>query len=455
VVICRFLRFAFFTVAFCFALTLSPFAQTYTDLHDFNPSAGNLLYPAQLAQGVDGNFYGTLPFAGPAGFGQVFQVTPSGVAAVLFSFDSSNGSDPESGLTLGTDGNFYGSTFGGGKFGSGTAFKITASGALTTLHNFTGDVSKDGANPYCFPVEGVDGNFYGTTESGTAYTISTSGQFHLLNSSLPGHTIGPLLLSRNGIFYGVTLNGGTYDDGTIFRMTRAGAVTILYSFVDGVTGSNPYGPLVEGPDGSLYGTTTAGAQFLGGTIFKLSPGHGSAVSVVYYFAQNATGFDAIAGPVFGTDGNLYGATIAGGTSSVGVLFRSSAAGSYDVLYDMDGAHGANPASTQIQGTNGKFYGLTNPGGLYNGGVFYSLDAGLGPFVALVNGLGKVGTNVVILGQGLRGTKAVSFHGMGASFKVHSNNSLIAQVPAGATTGLVKVRTPSGTLKSNRPFRVLP
>ena len=452
--ICRLLRFVLFTVAFCCAPALSLLAQTYTDLHDFSPSAGNLLYPAQLAQGLDGNFYGTLPFAGAAGFGQVFQATPSGQITVLFTFDSANGSYPESGLTLGTDGNFYGSSSDGGKFGSGTVFKITHSGTLTTLHNFTGDVAKDGASPYCFPVQGVDGNFYGTTDSGTAYKISSSGRFRLLNSSLPGHTIGPLILARNGNFYGVTLNGGEWNQGALFEMTRAGAVSVLYSFVQGVTGANPYGPLVEGPDGSLYGTTTTGAQFLGGTIFKLSPGHGGAVTVVYYFAQNATGFNAIAGPVLGTDGNLYGATIAGGTDFVGVLFRSSTSGAYEVLYDMDTTHGANPASTQIQGTNGKFYGLANPGGLYNGGVFYSLDAGLRPFVSLVNGLGKVGTNVVILGQGLTGTTKVSFHGKSASFKIISDTSLTAQVPEGATNGVVEVTTPSGKLKSNRPFRVL-
>ena len=300
----------------------------------------------------------------------------------------------------------------------------------------------------------MDSNFYGTTESGTAYRIGSSGQFHLLNTLLPGHSIGPLILARNGNFYGVTLNGGDDDQGTIFRMTRAGTVTVVYSFNDGIAGLNPYGPLAEGPDGSLYGTTTAGAEFSGGAIFKLSLGSGQIVTTLFNF-QDATGFDAIAGPVFGTNGNLYGATIAGGTGSVGVLFRSSTSGNYDVLYDMDNTHGANPASTQIQGTNGKFYGLANPGGRYNGGVFYSLDAGLKPFVALVNNLGKVGTSVVILGQGLTGTTKVSFHGQSASFKIIADTSLTAQVPAGATSGLVEVTTPTRTLKSNRPFRVLP
>jgi|SRR5271157_530177 len=449
----RFLYFTSFNISLCFAVALTLHAQTYTDLYDFMPSAANLQYPDQLAQGLDGNFYGTLPFAGVAGFGQVFKVTSTGEFTVLFTFDNSNGSYPDSGLTLGTDGNFYGSTFDGGKFGSGTVFKITPTGALTTLHNFTGNSAKDGANPDCFPVEGTDGNFYGTTDSGTAYRISRSGQFHLLNSSLPGHAVGPLILARNGNFYGVTDNGGDTNDGTFFRMTQAGSVTVLYSFVQGVTGSNPYGPVVQGRDGSFYGTAPSGGSYGGGTIFKLSAQ--GAATTLYSFQTPNTGNQPIAGPVLGNDGTLYGATISGGTDFVGVLFRSSTTGAYEVLYDMDNTHGADPAATPIQGTNGKIYGLTNPGGYFNGGVFYSLDVGLSPCVSLVNALGKVGTNVVILGQGLTGTTTVSFHGKSAAFKILADTSLIARVPKGATSGLVKVTTPSGTLTSNRPFRVLP
>ena len=441
-----------YVIVLCVISTLTLSAQTYTDLYDFSFSAGNLQYPAVLAQGLDGNFYGTLPFAGVAGFGEIFRVTPTGQVTVLFSFNGSNGSYPDSGLTLGTDGNFYGSTYGGGALGFGTVFKISPSGALTTLHNFSGNPVQDGGNPYCFPIENVDGKFYGTTSLGTAYTVSSSGQFRLLTGSLPGLTVGPLILAQNGSFYGVSFNGGTTNQGTFFKVTRTGTVTTLYSFVQGVSGSNPYGPLVQGLDGSFYGTASTGGSYGGGTLFKLSP---EGVATALYGFQLNTGDFPIAGPVFGNDGNLYGAGISGGTDFVGVLFQSSTSGFYTVLYNMDSIHGSDPAATPIQSTNGKFYGLTNPGGLLDGGVFYSLDVGLNPFISVVNTAGRVGKNVVILGQGFTVTTMVSFHGTSAAFRVLSDTALIAQVPAGATTGAVQVTTASGTLTSNRPFKILP
>ena len=109
----------------------------------------------------------------------------------------------------------------------------------------------------------------------------------------------------------------------------------------------------------------------------------------------------------------------------------------------------------MQHTNGLLYGDTTDGGTYGLGVFYSFDVGLGPFVTFVRGSGIVGYKVQILGQGFTGTTAVFFNGIPAAFTVVSNTYLTATVPAGATTGFVKVTEPSGTLKSNKVFRVTP
>jgi len=73
----------------------------------------------------------------------------------------------------------------------------------------------------------------------------------------------------------------------------------------------------------------------------------------------------------------------------------------------------------------------------------------------VRNSGKVGATVEILGQGFNGTTGVSFNGTPATFSVKSDTYLTATVPGGATTGFVAVSTPSGTLKSNVPFRVIP
>jgi hypothetical protein len=138
-----------------------------------------------------------------------------------------------------------------------------------------------------------------------------------------------------------------------------------------------------------------------------------------------------------------------------VIFRLTSVGNYSILYDFDGTSGANPQSTPMQHTNGKIYGLTAKGGISNNGVVFSFDLGLGAFVRLVSTAGKVGQTGGILGQGFTGTSSVSINGIPASFTVVSDTFINATVPPGATTGFVKVVTPSGTLTSNVPFRVIP
>jgi Domain of unknown function DUF11 len=88
-------------------------------------------------------------------------------------------------------------------------------------------------------------------------------------------------------------------------------------------------------------------------------------------------------------------------------------------------------------------------------IFYSMDAGLRPFVRLVPEGANVGASIGILGQGFTGATAVSFNGTAAKFTVLSDSYLTAVVPAGATSGLVAVTTPGGTLKSTKQFLVSP
>src|SRR5262249_5405760 len=130
-------------------------------------------------------------------------------------------------------GNFYGTTALGGANQKGTVFKIDSQGNLTMLHSFSG-FPNDGATPIAGLIQGSDGNFYGTTALG-------------------------------GMFY----------QGTLFRMTPAGAVTILHSF-SGLLGdgSIPMGGLVQASDGTLYGTTALGGAHFMGTVF------GSAFGIV-------------------------------------------------------------------------------------------------------------------------------------------------------------------------------
>ena len=431
-------------------------AQTYTDVYNFDWSNGSGP-EGVLAQGRDGNLYGTTQAGGSNNRGVAFVVTPGGRGKVVYNFDDVDGATPRSGLTLGTDGNLYGTAQLGGENSYGTIFKITAGGRLTTLHSFTGI---DGSLPLTAPAQGADGSFYGVTSNGILYKISSSGVFTEFGP-IPGQSTAPLFLATDGNFYGTVVYGGAndcgngYGCGDVFRMTPKGVVITIYNF-DGTTARYPWGPVIQGSDGNFYGTTYAGGTYGGGVVYKLTAQ--GAMTVLHNFGDPNypnDGATPYTGLVQATDGNYYGVTDEGGTSGWGVIFQITPAGGYSVLHNFDGYKGQNPLTPPLQHTNGKIYGLAISGGSSQQGVVYSLDMGIAPFVRLVFPAGKVGQTGGILGQGFTGTTSVSLNGTPVTFTVVSDTYIKATVPAGATTGYVAVTTPTGVLTSNVPFRVIP
>ena len=436
--------------------------QTYSVLYNFDDFHGaNPMWPGIMAQGRDGSLYSTTYQGGPSNSGVIFKISTGGELSLLYSFEGAEGSAPASGLMLAPDGTFYGTTSFGGNHNRGIIFRLAPEGSGTILYNFSG--GHDGGEPYAPPIEGTDGSFYGATAFGgfaAVYKITRSGEFTLLGTP-PGPSTSPLLQGSGGSFYGTTVTGGNHKCdpisgcGTVFRMTRDGMVTGVHAFA-GTDGAYPISPVIEGSDGNLYGTAVQGGSSLGGVVFKLSA-RGS-LTILHNFRDASCPNDGqypIAGLIQASDGNFYGATSKGGKTDAGVIFEVGADGSYSVLYDFDGGHGYGPVSNLIQHTNGKIYGMTNQGGTSNSGVVYSLDLGLPPFVALARTWGRVGQAGGILGQGFTGATSVSLNGVPAPFKVVSDTYLTATVPPGATSGYVTVTTPSGTLTSNKKFIVLP
>jgi uncharacterized repeat protein (TIGR03803 family) len=107
----------------------------------------------------------------------------------------------------------------------------------------------------------------------------------------------------------------------------------------------------------------------------------------------------------------------------------------------------------VQATDGNFYGTTSAGGKNGYGTVFKLSVGLGPFAKTEPTSGRVGMGVLILGNNLTGASSVTFNGAAATFTVVSASEIRTTVPTGATTGKVKVTTPSRTLISNVNFRV--
>jgi uncharacterized repeat protein (TIGR03803 family) len=459
-------------------LTVAPqaaIAQTFSVLYNFadNGDGPSAFYnPGVLAQGQDGNIYAT-SFAGgpsptnPYEAGTFFNMTPAGALNLLYTFlndpsDPNTGCDPESGVTLGTDGNFYGSDVICTTGNNGQVFQMTPGGTRNILYAFTG--GSDGSQPLAAPIQGTDGNLFGTTFQGGAANCGTVYQLTLTGVLTPLHefdcTTGampsaPLIQATDGNFYGTTINGGTANFGVVFKITPDGTYSVLYNF-DGIHGGTPYSPLIQGSDGNLYGSTSTGGSGTvasGGVVFKLTLA--GKIKVLHNFGSTATdGTEPVTGLVQASDGFLYGVTQSGGSANYGTIFHLNTSGAlYQTLYSFDGTTAGTPEIALMQHTNGVFYSLTNAGGTLGGGTFYSLDAGLKPFARLVSTSGAAGAQVGILGQGFTGTKKVMFTGGAAAFTVVSDTYLTATVPGGAKTGFVTVKTPSGPLKSNKKFIV--
>jgi len=359
-------------------------AQPYTVLHEFTFAGGDGSSPQTLVQGRDGNFYGTTSSEGTSGNGAVFKITPTGTLTTLHSFSGSDGQNPCDGLVQGIDGIFYGTTAFGGTSRSGTVFKIAPAGTLTTLHSFAGS---DGSDPQAGLVQGTDGNFYGTTSyggtggNGTVFRITPAGMLTTLHSFVGSDGSYPyaatLVQGIDGNFYGTTFFGGTSDRGTVFKITSAGMLTTLHSFA-GSDGLVPIAGLVQGSDGNFYGTTSeGGATYKGGasgygTVFRITPA--GTLTTLHSFS-GSDGRSPAAGLVQGTDGDFYGTTELGGTSGSGTVFRITQTGMLTTLHLFTGSDGLWPTAALVQGSDGDFYGTTDSGGALGwGGVVFRLTA---------------------------------------------------------------------------------
>jgi hypothetical protein len=162
----------------------------------------------------------------------------------------------------------------------------------------------------------------------------------------------------------------------------------------------------------------------------------------------------------GQDGTIFKVTPGGTLTPLHTIFRITLpGGTFSTLHAFSNIppiqDGCHPQVTLVQHTNGILYGDTNAGGSLGQGVFFSLNESLPPFVSLLPYSGKVAATIEFLGQGFTSTTTVSFSGTTASRTVVSGTFLTATVPSGAGTGLVTVTTSSGTLKSNKLFRVIP
>ena len=325
-----------------------------------------------LIQATNGNFYGTTVYGGIGcapppdipGCGTVFRMDPDGSLTTLhlWSGDPSLAADEAYALVQATDGDFYGTTVSGGTDYAGSVFRMTPSGALTTLFSFVGP--PQGYGPEAGLIQATDGNLYGTTLQG-------------------GDRSGPCAISAGC--------------GTVFRMDPDGSLTTLHTF-HYTDGGGPGASLLQGNDGNFYGTTIGGGAHGAGTAFTMTPA--GKVTTLYSFCAQENCVDGAypeAALTQATDGNFYGTAVSGGKNHdcCGTAFRITPKGTLTTLHSFSGANIQYPFGL-VQGTDGNLYGTTANGGTSTNcgtggcGTVYSIKVGLGPFVKAQVNSGIVG-----------------------------------------------------------------
>ena len=293
------------------------------------------------------------------------------------------------GIAQGRDGNMWSTTPAGGANSIGAAFKITPGGKFTDVHDF---------NPSAKPVPegtsysgltlGTDGNFYGTMKDGGAdgdgavFKMTPAGAVTILYSFTGGNDgkspLAPPIEGTDGNFYGSTETGGIYGYGTIYKITPAGKLTTLHQFnpANG-DGSYPIGPLVQGANGSFYGTTYEGSlegncgfDNICATVFQITST--GTFQQLYIFAFNT---QLTAGLVQGCDGNFYGTTFDHGADGFGQVFKITSKGTLTDIYDFTGGNdGGNPYAGLVLATDCNFYGVTLDKGADGFGTVYEIDS---------------------------------------------------------------------------------
>jgi uncharacterized repeat protein (TIGR03803 family) len=366
---------------------------SYKTTFRFNYTDG--AYPSAGLTSYKGTLYGATPDGGSARVGTFFKITADGEEKTLYTFGKTTSADsgPQFGPLVEVDGVFYGTTYQGGEKSLGSVFRVSPSGQEKILHSFTG--GKDGQWPKAGLVA-VNGTLYGTTSlggtgqcasnegCGTVFKITTSGKETVLYSFKGISTgDGPEggLAYAGGALYGTAVQGGTPNDsGIVFKISLSGSLKVIYNFKGGFfdDGDGPTGNLTVVKN-VLYGTTTYGGAYgsgtgTSGTVFSITTS--GSEKILHSFKGGPDGGSPCFTSLAYLNGALYGTTCAGGTHSLGTIFKVTTSGGESVLHSFaggkDGAIGEHLEDVGPAVLNGKLYGVTPVGGTENYGTAYSI-----------------------------------------------------------------------------------
>jgi len=312
---------------------------------------------------------------------------------VLFSFNRpanhSDGVEPQGGVVVAPDGQVFGTTLrGGGRADTGSIFGLDPSGAKLWQYSF-GPHPTNGSTPVGQLIIASDGNLYGVSHEGplgggAVYKISQAGQqyaivygFEDAFEDSPSFPASGVIEANDGALYGTTQHGGNGLQGTVFRLTLDGTMSVLHPFAsDGSEGWLPQSSLLQANDGRLYGVASGGGAAGHGTLFSV--GLDGTFSVLHSFSSDEASASAGHSPLAQLpDGALFGVT-------PDIAFKLDATGRFTVLhrFGSQANNGLMPYSGLTLARDGYLYGTTLEGGAklakfgqYSGTVYRISESG--------------------------------------------------------------------------------
>jgi uncharacterized repeat protein (TIGR03803 family) len=304
-------------------------------------------YPLSGLINSGGFLFGTANQGDAYKKGNVFILYNTGTGWVhgtvwAFGGTSGDGTHPAGDLVADSSGNIYGTTAAGGANGGGTVFELSENSFTwteTILHSFSNGTGTDGYQP-------------------------ASG----------------LVMDSSGNIYGTTMGGGVNENGVVFQLTKSGDTwneNILHAFTGNSDGATPFGGLILGSDGTLYGTTDGGGNNNHGVVFSLSQSGGVWTENVLHFFNGSDGDGPLSTLTWGsTENTIYGTTAYGGTcADNGTAFEMTNSGgtwTLTTLHTFCGTDGGYVSSQPILDKSGNLYGTTWDGGTYNYGTAWEI-----------------------------------------------------------------------------------
>lgn len=403
-----------------------PASNTFTKKHDLVSATGVIPYADLVV--MNNKLYGTTSQGGSTGHGVIFEWDPATDSyLVVAEFDGTNGSSPVGKLAV-WNGKLYGNAKLGGSANQGTIYECDpTTNTITKKQDF---ITSNGARPES-GLKLYDNKFFATTTLGginnqgvlfewdpsanllsTKYEMQTStggrsgGTLALHNNKLYGTCFlsaagfagtlfqyDPVLESYSvkynfstfafpngnlainqltfaqGKFYGVSLQGGTFNKGVLFEFNPENSTVTKKIDFSSSLGETPRSRLFLKND-KLYGLTSAGGTFNGGVIYQYDLSTG--VYTKLHDLDQANGYIPY-GSFMEYNGKFYVTLSSGGASNDGAIAEfDPATNTYTKKIDLVSASGRQPYST-LTAYNNKLYGMTTLGGAFNSGVLFEYD----------------------------------------------------------------------------------